>query len=173
MSTDIKLTTAQTARFNDLARMFGAERWAVEKDACTGDYRGHYDYSVRFHGVGRLYLGIDRRGMENGTVEALKTIRHFRAHQEQNSEKITAILKEEFPAISAASVDVIPNEYASSDLCVWAALRLTVYGVEVPYRETWLHYCLTHEDDGSGKYDVEKRVRELVHSIKSRVEQAA
>ena len=85
------MTDAEIARplERELQELFGEDSCQLERRSCTGKYRGHTDYTLVFGSGRRLYVGLDQRNYLNGLHDHLRAIRYFRAHQEENSRRIT------------------------------------------------------------------------------------
>ena len=74
----------------ELQELFGEDSYQLERKPCTGKYCGHWDYTLVFGSGRRLYIGLDQRNYLNSLYDHLRAIRHFRAHQEENSRRISA-----------------------------------------------------------------------------------
>ena len=88
------MTDAEIARplELELQRLFGEDSSQLERRPCTGKYRGHTDYTLVFGSGRRLYIGLDQRNYLNSLWDNLRAIRHFRAHQAENTRRINAVL---------------------------------------------------------------------------------
>lgn len=126
----------------ELQELFGETSYRLERRACTGKYRGHTDYTLVFGSGRRLYIGLDERNYINGLWEHLRAIRHFRAHQEENTRRINAALSAHDTPFSKAAVEIVPY-YGTSDLTLYAVVVLSAdCGVRSVYRTTNMHGCL-------------------------------
>ncbi|MEH2938371.1 hypothetical protein [Lawsonibacter sp. JLR.KK007] len=88
------MTDAEIARplELELQTLFGEDSYQLEQRPCTGKYRGHTDYTLVFGSGRRLYIGLDQRNYLNSLWDQLRAIRHFRAHQTENTRRINAVL---------------------------------------------------------------------------------
>lgn len=127
----------------EITSLFGESAYRVERSPCRGKYRGHNDYSLVFGSGKKLYIGLDWRNYAEKLREKLEQIRHFRAHQVENTEKIRTVVRESGLPFNDASVEIRPCD-GSRDLCVYAVVILsTKCGIRFLYRETSMHYYLT------------------------------
>lgn len=138
------MTDAEIARplERELQELFGEDSCMLERRPCTGKYRGHTDYTLVFGSGRRLYIGLDQRNYLNSLHDHLRTIRYFRAHQEENSQRITAVLKNHNTSFCRGEVDIMPYD-GTSNLTLYAVVVLhTRCGVRFVYRTTNMHGCL-------------------------------
>ena len=147
----------------ELTRLFGETTYRVEKKACRGKYRGHNDYSLVFGSDRTLYIGIDSRNYIQVLHERLESIRYFRDHQAEYTEKVRAAVLENDTPFADAAVDIVPHEVCSC-LAVYAVIVLsTNCGIRFVYRETMMHYALT--GPGIGKYSFDVCVENMLKDI--------
>lgn len=123
----------------ELCGLFGEAAYQLEVSPCSGKYRGHTDYTLVFGSGRRLYVGLDERNYVNSLYDHLRAIRHFRAHQAENTRRINAVLKEHNTPYCRASVEVIPYG-GTSNLTLYAAVILnTSGGMQFVYRTFTMH----------------------------------
>ncbi len=123
----------------EITKLFGETSYRVERRACSGKYRGHYDYALVFGSGRRLYIGLDRRNYAGKLREALEHIRSFRANQSENAKRLRAVILENDTLFHDVSVEIRPLD-GTSDLCVYAVVILTTEcGIRFSYRETNMH----------------------------------
>ena len=126
----------------ELCRLYGETSYSVTRRHCTGDYRGHNDYSILFGSGRHLSIGLDKRGYGLNLPRELELIRYFQAHREENSAAILKAISGVNTKFVRAKVEIVPQNDLS--LCVWACVILeTKEGENFLYRETQLHYGLT------------------------------
>lgn len=126
----------------ELQTLFGEGSCQLERRHCTGKYRGHMDYTLVFGSGRRLYIGLDQRNYLNGLWDQLRTIRHFRDHQVENTQRINAVLSAHDTPFCHAEVEIVPYDGASN-LTLYAVVVLhTRCGVRFVYRTTNMHGCL-------------------------------
>lgn len=94
----------------ELQELFGEDSYQVEHRPCTGKYCGHWDYTLVFGSGRRLYIGLDRRNYINSLHDHLRAIRHFRAHQEENSRRISAVLTAYDTPFCRAEAEILPYD---------------------------------------------------------------
>ena len=138
------MTDAEIARplERELQKLFGEDSCQLERRPCTGKYCGHTDYTLVFGSGRRLYVGLDQRNYLNSLNDHLWAARHFRAHQEENSRRITAVLKTQNTPFCRGEVDIMPYDGTSS-LTLYAVVVLyTGCGVRFVYRTANMHGCL-------------------------------
>lgn len=159
----LKATQETKKLEKELTRLFGESSYRVEKKTCRGKYRGHNDYSLVFGSGRTLYIGIDRRNYIQGLRERLESIRYFRDHQAEYTEKVkAAVLASDTPFVDAA-VDIMPRETCNF-LAVYAVIVLsTNCGIRFVYRETMMHYALT--SPAVGKYSFDACVENMLKDI--------
>ena len=92
----------------ELQELFGEDSYQLERRPCTGKYCGHWDYTLVFGSGRRLYIGLDRRNYINSLHDHLRAIRHFRAHQEENSRQISAALAAHDTPFCRAETEIMP-----------------------------------------------------------------
>lgn len=131
----------------ELCSLLGCNSYTVNRHACRGAYRGHYDYSITFQNGYNVFVGVDRNGYESKLPEVLERFRNFFAHMAENSDKVNSA------AVScgfrSASVEIVPQ--FDNTMVVWACVSLIdKYGNKWLYRCTDMHYALT-----GGVYDYE------------------
>lgn len=130
----------------ELQSLFGEDSYQLVCRPCTGKYRGHTDYSLLFGSGRRLYIGLDQRNYINNLWEHLRAIRHFRAHQAENSQRISNVLSEHDTPFCRAEVEIIPYD-GISDLTLYAAVVLsTSCGARFVYRTFTMHGFLVGYD---------------------------
>ena len=123
----------------ELQELFGEDSYQLECRPCTGKYRGHTDYTLVFGSGRRLYVGLDQRNYLNSLHDHLRAIRHFRAHQEENSRRISAALAAQDTPFCRAEAEIMPYNGTSS-LTLYAVVVLyTSCGVRLVYRTTNMH----------------------------------
>jgi len=123
----------------ELQELFGETSYQLERRPCIGKYRGHTDYTLVFGSGRRLYIGLDERNYINSLWDHLRAIRHFRAHQEENTQRINAALSAHEAPFSHASAEIVPYDGAGS-LTLYAAVILsTDCGVRLVYRTPAMH----------------------------------
>lgn len=126
----------------ELQALFGETSSQLECKPCQGKYRGHTDYALVFGSGRRLYVGLDQRNYLPKLREHLESIRHFRTHQAENTEKIKAALAARDTPFCDAAADILPYD-GTSDLTIYAVVLLTMsYGIRLVYRTTNMHYYL-------------------------------
>lgn len=137
----------------ELQELFGENSYQLERRSCTGKYRGHTDYTLVFGSGRRLYIGLDRRNYLNSLWDKLRAIRYFRAHQEENSRRITAALSAHETPFCRAEVEIMPYD-DTSNLNLYAVVILhTRCGVRLVYRTTNMHGCLVGYDGPCFDFD--------------------
>lgn len=142
------MTDAEIARLLELElqTLFGEVSYRLERRPCTGKYRGHTDYSLVFGSGRRLYIGLDQRNYLNSLWSHLRDIRHFRAHQEENTRRINAVLETHDTLFCHAQVEIVPYNGATN-LTLYAAVVLyTSCGVRFVYRTSNMHGFLVGYD---------------------------
>lgn len=123
----------------ELQELFGEDSYQLECRPCTGKYRGHRDYTLVFGSGRRLYVGLDQRNYLNGLHDHLRDIQHFRAHQEENSQRISAALAAQDTPFCRAEAEIMPYDGTLS-LTLYAVVVLyTSCGVRFVYRTTNMH----------------------------------
>ena len=126
----------------ELQKLFGENSYQLERRPCTGKYRGHTDYTLVFGSGRRLYIGLDRRNYLNSLYDHLRAIRYFRAHQEENSWRISAVLTAHDTPFCRAETEIMPYNDTLS-LTFYAVVVLhTSFGVQFVYRTSNMHGCL-------------------------------
>lgn len=126
----------------ELQKLFGEDSYRLERRPCTGKYRGHTDYTLVFGSGRRLYIGLDQRNYLNSLWEKLRAIRHFRAHQAENTQRINAVLAAHDTPFCRAEAEIVPYD-GISDLTLYAVVVLhTSCGVRFVYRTSNMHGCL-------------------------------
>ena len=126
----------------ELQELFGEDSYQVEHRPCTGKYCGHWDYTLVFGSGRRLYIGLDRQNYINSLHDHLRAIRHFRAHQEENSRRISAVLTAYDTPFCRAEAEILPYDDTLS-LTLYAVVVLyTLCGVRFVYRTTNMHSYL-------------------------------
>lgn len=145
-----------------LCNLYGESDYQVIRRACTGDYRGHYDYSIVFASGQRLYVGLDRTGYERGLPDELAAIQHFRSHQTENTDALQKAIQTIKTDFVTAQVQILPH--MDNSLCVWAGAILTSKtGLKFKYRETGLHYALTR--DKESWYSMELSIQTMLKQL--------
>lgn len=130
----------------ELQSLFGETSYQLERRPCTGKYHGHTDYSLIFGSGRKLYVGLDQRNYINNLWEHLRAIRHFRAHQAENSQRINAVLSEHDTPFCRAEVEIVPYD-GISNLTLYAAVVLsTNCGARFVYRTFTMHGFLVGYD---------------------------
>ena len=123
----------------ELQELFGEDSYQLERRPCTGKYRGHTDYTLVFGSGRRLYIGLDRCNYLNSLHDHLRAIRHFRAHQDGNSWRISAALAAQDTLFCRAEAEIMPYDGTLS-LTLYAVVVLhTSCGVRLVYRTTNMH----------------------------------
>ena len=126
----------------ELTSLFGEESYRLERRPCTGKYRGHTDYTLVFGSGRRLYIGLDQRNYLNSLHDHLRVIRYFRAHQEENTQRINAALAAHNTPFCRGEVEIMPYD-DTSNLTLYAVVVLhTSCGARLVYRTTNMHGCL-------------------------------
>lgn len=130
----------------ELQTLFGEDSYRLERRPCTGKYRGHTDYSLVFGSGRRLYIGLDQRNYLNSLSSHLRDIRYFRAHQEENTRRINAVLATHDTPFCRAQVEIVPYD-GTIDLTFYAVVILyTRCGVRFVYRTSTMHGFLVGYD---------------------------
>lgn len=130
----------------ELQKLFGETSYRLERKDCTGKYRGHTDYTLVFGSGRRLYIGLDERNYINSLWEQLRAIRHFRARQAENTQRINAVLSEHDTPFCHAEAEIVPYDGTNS-LTLYAAVVLTMNcGVQFVYRTSTMHGYLVGYD---------------------------
>lgn len=123
----------------ELQELFGETSYQLERRACTGKYRGHTDYTLVFGSGRQLYIGLDERNYINSLWDHLQAIRHFRAHQEENTRQINAVLSDHRTPFSSGSVEIMPYD-GTGNLTIYAVVVLsTSVGARFVYRTSTMH----------------------------------
>lgn len=126
----------------ELQKLFGENSYRLERRSCTGKYLGHTDYTLVFGSGRRLYIGLDKRNYLNNLHDHLRAIRHFRAHQAENTQRINAVLSAHNTPFCRGEAAIMPYD-DTNDLTLYAVVILsTRCGVRFVYRTTYMHGCL-------------------------------
>ena len=137
----------------ELQKLFGENSYQLERRPCTGKYRGHTDYTLVFGSGRRLYIGLDRRNYLNSLYDHLRAIRYFRAHQEENSWRISAVLTAHDTPFCRAETEIMPyNDTLSLTLYAVVVLH-TSCGVRFVYRATDMYGFLLGYDNPYFSFD--------------------
>ena len=159
------MTDAEIARplELELQRLFGEDSSQLERRPCTGKYRGHTDYTLVFGSGRRLYIGLDQRNYLNSLWDQLRAIRHFRAHQEENSRRISAVLTAHDTPFCRAEAEIMPyNDTLSLTLYAVVVLH-TRCGVRLVYRATDMYGFLLGYDNPYFSFD--RCMENLLHDV--------
>lgn len=123
----------------ELRHLFGETSHRLELKSCTGKYRGHTDYTLVFGSGRHLYIGLDERNYLNNLQDHLRDIRYFRAHQEENTKRISEMLVQHDTPYCHAVVEVVPYG-RTNHLTLYGAVILTMKcGVQFVYRTSTMH----------------------------------
>ena len=148
----------------ELRNLFGETTCHLERKSCGGKYAGHTDYTLVFGSGRRLYIGLDKRNYLNSLWDRLRAMRHFRAHQAENSERIQAALLAHDTPFCKAEVEILPYE-GTSDLTLYAVVVLsTDRGVRFVYRNPMMHGFLVGYD--GLPFDFDFCMKELLHDVR-------
>lgn len=130
----------------ELQELFGETSYRLERKPCIGKYQGHTDYTLVFGSGRRLYIGLDKRNYINSLWDHLRAIRHFRARQEENTQRINATLSAHRTPFSKASVEIVPYD-GTGNLTIYAAVVLSAgNGTRFVYRTSTMHgYLVGYE----------------------------
>jgi len=130
----------------ELQVLFGEFSYRLERTACTGKYHGHTDYTLVFGSGRRLNIGLDERNYLNSLWDHLRSIRHFRAHQEENAQRISSALAKRDTSFVRAAAEIIPYD-GTNNLTLYAAVVLfTSRGTRFVYRTANMHgYLVGYE----------------------------
>lgn len=159
------LTDAEIARplELELQKLFGEDSCHLECRPCTGKYRGHTDYTLVFGSGRRLYIGLNQRNYLNSLHGHLRAIRHFRAHQAENSRRISTVLSKHGTIFCDAEVEIIPYDETLSLMHYAVVVLRTRCGVRFVYRAVDMHGFLVGY--GSPYFSFDKCMANLLRGI--------
>ena len=147
----------------ELQELFGEDSYQLERKPCTGKYCGHWDYTLVFGSGRRLYIGLDQRNYLNSLHDHLRAIRHFRAHQEENSQRISAVLVARNTPFCRAEAEIMPYD-DTLNLTLYAVVILhTRCGARLMYRAADMYGFLLGYDNPYFSFD--SCVANLLHSV--------
>lgn len=153
----------------ELCNLFGETACRLERKPCGGKYAGHTDYTLVFGSGRRLYIGLDKRNYLNSLWDHLRAMRHFRAHQAENAERIQAALLTHDTPFCGAEVEIVPYE-GSLDLTLYAVVVLsTSCGVQFVHRNPMMHGYLIGYDGPPFSFDrcMENLLRDVKGSMRN------
>ena len=150
----------------EICRLFGETSYRLVKKPCRGKYHGHNDYTLVFNSGRELFISLGYRGYMEKLQKELDAIRHFRAHQAENSARITAALRAHQSPYERAQVEILPHT-GETFLAVFCIVLLTrPDGQRFVYRETGMHYYLI----GRGYKDFSRCLEHLLQDSSGEME---
>lgn len=123
----------------ELQSLFGEDSYQLERRLCTEQCRRHTAYSLIFGSGRKLFVGLDQRYYIINLREQLRAIRHFYAHQAENSRRINAVLSEHDTPFCRAEVDILPYDGTSNLTLHPAVVLYTDCGVRFVYCTFAMH----------------------------------
>ena len=109
-----KISKETLEKCNKLAKLFNAKTGAIEKTACTGKYRGTFDYSVVFDNGTSFFISNGLKYFNSRIDDLIKTYENF--NQIENKNKILNYLKKECELDKTEAVKQGLNAYKIIDV---------------------------------------------------------
>ena len=130
----------------EICRLFGETSYRLVKKPCRGKYHGHNDYTLVFNSGRELFISLGYRGYMEKLQKELDAIRHFRAHQAENSARITAFLRVHQSPYERAQVEILPHSDNNHYFLYAVVIISTPNGNQYFYRTTEMHHYLIGRD---------------------------
>lgn len=131
----------------ELATLLGKTEPQRIVSACRGDYRGTYDYSIRFADGSGIFIGNGGTWYLEKLKRKVEEYQYFRNNQNELKEKVKEIIRRD--NIQSAALGLSPVEFVDLELITeptdhyafWVQLVYRLDGVTLRYKETNLFYA--------------------------------
>lgn len=131
----------------ELTILMGYQNFKKERSACTGKWRGTYDYSLVFDNRTRLFISNGMKYFHETVQNYIGCLKIFNTNKNRildeireqiYSDNITAKQEGLFPV----TVKDVAISTQSEPYCLWAYLTLEVNGITFQFIETGLNYAI-------------------------------
>ena len=145
------MTRSETKRAvaleQELATLLGKTDPQRIVSACHGDYRGTYDYSIRFGDGSSIFIGNGGAWYLEKLKRKVEEYQYYRNNQNELKEKVKEIILRD--NIQSAALGLSPVEFVDIELITeptdhytfWIQLVYRLDGVMLRYKETNLFYA--------------------------------
>lgn len=130
-----------------LTKLLGKSSFTQTKKACTGKYRGSYDYSLTFEDGSRFYISTGKTLYLSRLEEAVAHYQYYRDHYEELVCLTQQVIErdnrqaEEMGLMPVSFEELKLFEEKRTDHEFWIGLRLKQNGVEFTHFNTNFFYA--------------------------------
>lgn len=132
-----------------LTKLLGKNNYIEYSKACTGKYRGYYDYGLEFEDGAKYYISTGRQYYFERLTEKVEMYQYFHDNYEYLEQRVKEIIERDNR--QAAKLGLEPVEFISLhmintknkyyDYLFWIGIKYKQYGIDFWYTDTNFYYA--------------------------------